>query len=833
MFRTALRNVLAHKARLLMTMLAVLLGVAFVSGTLVFTNTVSWAYTNSAQKSFTHLDVQLRAARSAGGHDTGQLLARDLLDRAAHLPGAASATGQTSGFTALAGKDGLLVGDGWATTGANYVAARHPLAEGRAPQGGGEIAIDAKTAERTGYGVGDTVRLSVSGPVLTQKVTGVFTTDDGNVAAGGTLTLFDATTAQTLFARPGHYNQIDLEARPGTSAEQLKREAADVLPSGVEALTAAELTAEQAEENAGTFRSLSQVLLACAGIALFVGVFLIVNTFTMLVAQRTGQLALLRAIGASRRQVTRSVLIEAALTGLLASVVGLAVGVGAGAAVRAWLGAGDTTLPDGPLVIGTTTVLVSLALGIGVTVLAAWLPARRAAKIPPVAAMSSVHAPATVRSLTVRTIAGGVLAALGAANVVGSTAMMEGGVWLGLGAVLLLAGVLVLTPLLSRPVIAVASPLLRQFGAVGRIAGQNAARNPRRTAVTASALTIGLTLIAGLSVIGAGADRVVHTLATSQWRADYQISMANGGPLAPDVEDKLRGLDEVTATSPRREIPAEVEGAPQIVVGFRTSDIDQLLAIDFTQGSFAPGDTAVIDEETANARGWHLGDRIHVTWPDGATDMLTLTGFYTSAFDDGLKTDISLMNPHLDRIADSEIVVKTADGPDETTRRTLEQALGDSPAIQIKDKETLTGELTGAVGLVLNILYGMLALTVVVAVLGVVNTLAMSVHERTQEIGLLRAVGLDRAGVARMIRIESVVICLFGGLLGLGLGVFLGWAIGELVATVQGIDFWTLTVPWGRLALVLAAAALVGVIAALWPARRAAKLDILAAIKAE
>ncbi len=832
MFRAALRNVLAHKARLLMTMLAVLLGVAFVSGTLVFTGTVSQAFTKSAQKSFTHIDVQLRAAKNSGDHDTGRLLDKDLLDKAGDLPGTVSATGQASGFTALAGKDGDMVGEGWATTGANYDN-HYPMAEGRAPQAEGEIAIDMKTSERTGYGVGDTVRLSVSGPVLTQEVTGVFPTDDGNVAAGGTLTLFDTATAQKLFAKPGHYNQIDLEAKPGTSEEQLKREAAKLLPHGVQALTASELTAEQADENAETFRILSQVLLACAGIALFVGVFLIVNTFTMLVAQRTRELALLRAIGASRRQVTRSVLIEAALTGLLASAAGLASGVGIGAAVRAWLAASNTMLPDGPLVIGTTTVLVALALGIGVTVLAAWPPARRAAKIPPIAAMNSVYAPPTGHSLKARNVIGGVLAAVGAALVVGSTAMTDGEAWLGLGCVLLLTGVLVLTPLLSRTVIAAASPLLRRFGAVGHIAGQNAARNPRRTAATASALTIGLTLIAGLSVVGAGAERVVHTLAASQWRADYQISMANGGSLAPDTEDKLRELDEVTATSPRREIPAEVDGAPQTVVGFRTADIDQLFTIDFTQGSFVPGETAVIDEETANARGWRLGDRLDITWPDGATEKLKLSGFYSSAFDDGLKTDISLMDPHLGRITDSEIMVKTADGPDQTTRRTLYQALGDSPAIQIKDKEALTGELTGAVGLVLNILYGMLALAVVVAVLGVVNTLAMSVHERTQEIGLLRAIGLDRTGVKRMIRTESVVICLFGGLLGLGLGVFLGWALGEMVAAMQGIDFWTTSAPWGRLALILAAAALVGVVAALWPARRAAKLDVLAAIKTE
>jgi putative ABC transport system permease protein len=838
MFRTAVRNVLAHKARLLMTMLAVLLGTAFVAGTLVFSNTVSDAYTKSAKKSFTGVDVQIRAAKDVGGGDTGRLLDEGLLRRVAALPGAESAAGEVSGFAALAGKDGKLVGAGWTTAGANYAGAagrdpRYPMTEGRPPMAAGEIALDAKTAERAGYRAGDTVRLSVGGPVLTERVTGIFTTGDGNVAAGGTLTLFDTATAQQIFAEHGRYNQIDLTVSPGTSPEQLKQQTRELLPHGVQAVTAAELTAEQAKANAASFTSLSQVLLVCAGIALFVGIFLIVNTFTMLIAQRTRELALLRAIGASRRQVTRSVLVEATAVGLVASAAGLLVGIGVGAGVRPLLSATGSKLPSGPLVISPAAILVTLALGVGVTVLAAWLPARRAAKIPPVAALSSVHAPAAARSLRVRNTIGAVLAVGGVALAGAATAMGDGKVVLALGAVALLAGVLVLTPLLSRPVIAAAGPALRRFGVAGRLAGQNAVRNPRRTAATASALTIGLTLIATLSVIGAGANRVIHTLAASNFRADYLVTMANSGPLAAGTEDKLRRLGEVTATSPRREIPAEVDGAKETIVGFRTADVGKLFDMRFTKGSFAPGNTAVVDDTTASARGWRLGDTIDVTWPDGTRGTLALTGLYDNPFDGGVKTDIGVMDPHLDHITAQQITVETSGGPSEAARRALERTLGDSPAIRVQDKQEVVRDLTGTAGIILNILYGMLALAVLIAVLGVVNTLAMSVHERTQEIGLLRAVGLDRAGVKRMVRLESVVISLFGGVLGVGLGIFLGWAVGKLAASLQGIDFWTLVLPWGRLALSLAVSALVGVVAALWPARRAAKLDVLAAIKAE
>jgi hypothetical protein len=343
--------------------------------------------------------------------------------------------------------------------------------------------------------VGDNVRLSVRGPVLNERITGIFTTDDGNVHAGGTLTLFDTATAERLFAKPGQYNQIDLETAPGASPERLRLQVGTILPYGSEAVTGAELAAEQADQNAASFTVLSQVLLACAGIALFVGSFLIVNTFTMLVAQRTKELALLRAVGASRRQVTRAVLAEAALVGLVASAAGLATGIGAGAGVRALLSAADSTLPDGPLVVDPATVVASLVIGVGVTVLAAWLPARRGAKIPPVAAMSSRHTPAAGRSLAVRNTAGAVLAATGGGLVIAATTVDDGKLWLSAGAVLLLTGVFVLTPLISRPIIAAAGPVLCRFGICGRLAGENAARNPRRTAATASALTIGLTLI--------------------------------------------------------------------------------------------------------------------------------------------------------------------------------------------------------------------------------------------------------------------------------------------------------------------------------------------------
>ncbi|MEU0459500.1 ABC transporter permease, partial [Streptomyces sp. NPDC006129] len=483
MFRTALRNVLAHKARLLMTVLAVMLGVAFVSGTLVFTNTISDAYQKSSARGFDQVDVAIQPKYRSDAAGRRPELTRAVLHDSAQVPGAGQAIGVVSGFTALAGKDGKPAGSGFESRGANYWGAkdaRYPLVGGHAPKGRGEVLIDSKTAERTGYKVGDTVRLSVDGPVLTPTISGIFTTDDGNVAAGGSLTLFDTATAQKLLAKPGTYDQIDVTAKPGVSQAALKAELDKALPRDlVDTTTGQELARQEAAQIAQSMDGLKNVLLGFAAIALFVGTFIIANTFTMLVAQRTKELALLRAVGASRRQVTRSVLIEAFVVGAVAAVTGLLAGVGIGAGLRLLMGSFGETIPDGPLVVSPGTVVTALAVGILVTMLAAWLPGRRAAKIPPVAAMSSIHAQATAKSLMLRNTLGALLSAVGVAIVLAATTMDDdsGQAPMGLGAVLLLIGVFILTPLLSRPLIAAAAPALRGFGIAGKLARENAARN--------------------------------------------------------------------------------------------------------------------------------------------------------------------------------------------------------------------------------------------------------------------------------------------------------------------------------------------------------------------
>ncbi|MEU8648390.1 FtsX-like permease family protein [Streptomyces sp. NPDC048737] len=843
MFRTALRNVLAHKARLLMTVLAVMLGVAFVSGTLVFTNTISDAYQKSSAKGFDQVDVAVTAElQEDEGDRIGRIpdLTPSLLDTSAKAPGAASAIGVVRGFTAIADKDGKLVGEGFQSQGGNYWGdkdPRYPLQEGTAPRGPGQIALDSETARRTGYEVGDTVRLSVDGPVLTPRITGVFTTDDGNVAAGGSLTLFDTATAQRLLGKPGTYHEIDVKAAAGTSQAALKAALDKALPKDlVETTTGGQLADEQAELISSQMSGLKQGLLVFAGIALFVGTFIIANTFTMLVAQRTKELALLRAVGASRRQVTRSVLVEAFVVGTVAGLTGLVAGVGIGAGLRSLMGTLGATVPDGPLVVSPGTAATALAVGVVITVLAAWLPGRRAAKIPPVAAMSSVHATASTRSLVLRNTLGALLSAAGVAVVLAATTMSgsDGQAPMGLGAVLLVIGVFVLTPLLSRPLIAAAAPVLRIFGVSGKLARQNSVRNPRRTAATASALMVGLTLITGMTVMAGSLQKSIDKMASAAIEADYVVSMANGRGLSPDVEEKLKATDGVAATSPLRNALVRIDGrTTEYVTGVTGSAIARLTDLTVADGAFrVDGGRVVVDEDTAESYGWKAGSRFSVAYEDGAKQRLTVAGVYQgNEMIRGIILDNTALTPHQDDPTDMQVMVKTSGGASDAVKDRLEKALGTNPAIKVQSRQDLSDEIAQLFTLMLNMLYGLLAMAVIVAVLGVVNTLAMSVFERSQEIGMLRAIGLDRRAVKRMVRLESLVISLFGGVLGIGLGVFFGWAAGELIGT--SMPTYELVLPWGRMAVFLALAGAVGVLAALWPARRAARLNVLTAIKSE
>nr|BEK63846.1 ABC transporter permease [Kitasatospora purpeofusca] len=853
MYRTALRNVLAHKARLLMTTLAVLLGTAFVAGTMVFTDTLASAWRAQSAQSYTDIAVTVSDHAAVGkGYDHGgkgsdrPKLTEETRRTIAALPGAAEARGVVSGFAGIADRKGALIGDGFSTTGTNYVPGadgtdpRFPLADGRGPRTSGEIALDTRTAEKGGFKLGDTVRVAVNGPVMELKLTGTLHTNDPRVESGGSLAAFDTATAQQLYLSPGQYDGIDVKAKPGTDDTALLAAVQKSFPQPdtFDVNTGRALAVEQERRIDENTKAMSTMLLVFAGISLFVGIFIIANTFTMLIAQRTKELALLRAVGASRKQITLSVLAEALLVGLAASIGGLIGGIGIAAGLQALLnGPWEANLPDGPLVIAPSTVIASLLVGVAVTVLAAWLPSLRASRIAPVAAMSSSEQPATQKSLLVRNIIGLLFAVGGALGLVGGAAS-ESVNLVGLGSGALMIGVFVLTPLLSRPVIALFAPVLRKlFGTPGKLARENAVRNPRRTAATASALTIGVTLITTLSVVGASVSKAADRAFASDIKADYAVAMDNYSMLAPEVAGQIAKTAGVTVTSVVREVPVEAvaDGDTSWLTSVDAATFDRLVDVKVVSGAADALQQGKLLASKDYAERNHLtvGSTLDITYPDGTRGSLAVGALVERNSEiGGLVAPDKVVGPHAAAGSGlKKVLVKGADGATPALKQALRDATGGNPLIGIKGEKDIKAENNRAINGVLNVMYGLLGMSVIVAILGVVNTMAMSVFERRREIGMLRAIGLDRRGVGRMVRLESLMIALFGGVVGVLLGIVTAWAAVRTIAgTLKSI---TLVVPPVQIGFFLVAAAVIGLLAAVWPALRAARLDILGAIKSE
>ena len=592
-------------------------------------------------------------------------------------------------------------------------------------------------------------------------------------------------------ARRASYDEIAVKAKDGVSDTALRAQLEKALPSdAVQTTTGTKLADDQARAIASSMSGLKQGLLVFAGIALFVGTFIIANTFTMLVAQRTKELALMRAVGASRRQVTRSVLIEAFVVGTVAAVD--RTRRGCRHRRRAALAdghAGRAPCPTDRWSITPGTVATAFAVGI-LDHHARRLAARPPGREDPAGGGDEQRArrrrPPSRWCCATRWAR----CSRGPVSPWSSrprrwTAPTARPPWAS-APYCSIIGVFILTPLLSRPLIAAAAPVLRVFGVSGKLARQNSVRNPRRTAATASALMIGLTLITGMTVMAGSLQKSIDKMAASAIEADYMVSMANGARSSPDVEKKLKQADGVTATSPMRNAHGRIDGDGRVPDRRqRRHDRRADRARRWRGRLRGRRHRIVVDEDTAKSHGWKAGSDFTVTYEDGEKQRLTVAGVYeANELISGILIDNATLDPARvgrDRPADMQVMVKTADGTSDATKDRLEKALGTNPAIKVQDKQDLSNEIAKMFTLMLNMLYGLLAMAVIVAILGVINTLAMSVFERSQEIGMLRAIGLDRKGIKRMVRLESLVISLFGAVLGIGLGVFFGWAAGELL----------------------------------------------------
>ncbi len=854
MLKVTLRGVLAHKLRLALTAAAVVLGVGFVAGTYILTDTISHSFDTLFQEVSSGVDVSVRAGSGFGEDDAGNgetarnTVPESVLPVVAGVDGVKVAEGSVIGYAQIIAPDGEAVTTGGAPTlGVNWNqnATLGPLRlrTGRAPAGPGEVAIDAGTAKAQKIDVGARVGILAQGPPEQYAVVGVAGFGEADNLAGATLAAFDTATAQRLLGKVGQYDTIDMQADEGVTAFELRSRVEEILPTacegvepdGCEALTGDQLAREGADQVQGFIGIFKTALLVFAFISLFVGAFIIVNTFSILVAQRTRELALLRALGASRRQVMTSVVIEAAAVGVVASALGVGLGILVAIGLQGLLGAFGIDLPGTGTIIQPRTIVVSMVTGSVVTVLAALGPARRASKVAPMAALTGAGTE-QVGSLTRRSIVGAIVVALGAGALsVGLFA--DGGIALvGLGAALTFVGVFLVMPLVARPMAAaIGWPLVRLTKVSGKLGRENAMRNPRRTAATAGALTIGLGLVGCVSVlassfVASGADIIEKAVA-----ADYIVSTDQFTPtISPDLARRLDERPELGAVSGIQIGPFKLDGSSQSVTAGDAETLPQLMNIEMVTGSvdaLARGEV-LVTEQAAEDKDLAVGSEIPMTFLRTGTQQFRVGGTYERNELLGsylVSTDV--FHENYTELLDFLVLAKAAPGVSPAASRQAVDAVADDfPNVKVRDQVEFKAEQKRQINMTLGLVTALLVFSIIIAFLGIINTLALSVFERTREIGLLRAVGMARRQVKAMIRAESVIISVLGAIVGLGVGLLFGLALISYFRT-QGIE--KLVIPVGSLIAYVVVAGVAGVFAAWFPARRASRLNVLDAINHE
>ncbi|WP_408899541.1 ABC transporter permease [Nocardioides sp. R1-1] len=852
MLRLTLRNLFARKVRLVMSGLSVLLGVAFLSGVLVFSNGLATTFDGIIHGSTPDGVVRAEHTESFDGGLSGQsahALTPDDVDRLAALPEVARADGDVAGFgMSLLASDGTLVGG----TGAPTLAFNHTggpnmdgerallLTSGHWPSGPGQIVLDDAAAEAGGYRLGDEVRLLAPFGTLERTAELVGTAEfNGGGTAGATLLVFSTGQAQELFLGGRDvYNQISLTAAEGVSQERLVDAAGTALPDGFEAVTGDQV-AEESQDAVGSFLGIiSTFLLVFAIIAVIVGGFIIVNTFSILVAQRTRELALLRALGAGRGQVTRSVLLEALVLAVVATTLGIGLGLLLARGLAAMFRSLGLDIASDALDLTPRAVVTGYVVGNGVTLAAAYLPARRGARVAPVAAMRTDVVPER-GSLRRRTLVGAALlvagAGLAAFGLVGAPGSDTA--WIGVGAVIWILTTAAISPVVGRPVLAMCrSAFGALFGTTGRLAGENALRDPRRTGATASALMIGLALVSTIGVLAASLNASVDDVVDEQFTADLLVQNSNFLPFSTEIGDQVAAVPGVDVVSRQQWTSARVASGPlsgrSVSVSGNDAEFARIYDLDVVAGEDAPtGAEAVLFRGLARELGLTVGDTLDLGFQGGTTLRLTVAGIV-----EAVETTSEVSVP-LDQLTaagvlrqDSTLSVLIDPSADPAeVRDAVDAAAASAPIVGVFDKEGFADQIRDQVNQLLFIIYGLLTLAIVIAVIGIVNTLGLSVIERTREIGLLRAVGMSRAKVRRMVTLESVAIAVLGAVLGMGLGVL----IGVLLQRSLSDDLSSLGLPLGQLAAFLVVAVVVGVLAAVVPAVRASRLDVLDAIATE
>ncbi len=839
MLRTTVKGILAHKVRLALTAVSIVLGVAFVAGTFVLTDTIKNTYDGIVVDTYEGVDAAVRTESSFDTQTAREPVPESLIARIESVDGVADARGILWGDAQIVDAEGRAVRNGDAATlgtawGGNDTISPLSVREGREPTGPGEIAVDARTYREHDLRLGDAVRVITVTGSHTYTVVGVSGFAGGDDLAGATVVSWALPDAQDALDRIGRFDSIQVEAAPGVSETALQASLASVLPDNFEAVTGSDLVDEESEGFASELAFFNVFLLTFGFVALFVGAFIIYNTFSIIVTQRTRELALIRALGASPRQVRMSVLVESVIVGGFASLVGLALGVLVANGLTSLLGSFGVEVPAGDLLVADRTIVASLLMGTVVTVLSAVGPARKASKVAPLAAMQAVSASARTGSMR-RTVAGLVLTLAGVAGVVAG--LGDGGIALvGLGALGTFIGVGMLAPMISRPAAAlIGAPLRRLGGVAGGLARQNAMRSARRTASTASALMIGLALVAMSLILAASVTESVGGQIERQGVAPYLVRN-DQFEFSPALIEAFDGLPEIGKAYAVSFVQIHVDGATKDASAIDPVALDPdgafpALSLGTTQGdvqALVDGGIAVQADEAAD-QGWMLGDVLDVEFPDGPAPQTIDVIYEESGATGNYLIAESTAIEHYAELPASYGMIVPATGAELSAARDAAQRIVDTeyPGVEVLTLAQFADAQEAEINSLLGLITVLLGLAIVIALLGVANTLALSIFERTREIGLLRAVGMTRRQLRQMVRFEAAIIATFGALLGLSIGVFFGTAFVRALSG-QGID--RLVVPGGSLAVLVAITTVLGIVAAIVPARKAARMNVLSAI---
>jgi putative ABC transport system permease protein len=839
MRNVTLKGVLARKLRLALTALAVVLGVTFVSGTLVLGDTLNRTFDNLIGNVYQHVSFEIRG-KAVFGSGTGGVddttnrrpVPQAVAAAVRKIPGVAFDYGSVEGYAQFV-KDGDSIGNGGSQAlgfsfDPNPKLSALRLVAGRAPVNGSEVVMDEHTARANHFQIGQRVEILLPGHPQTFTITGIVTFGSASTLVGTTLAGFYLPTAQRLFDLQGHYDAINVLADQGADNVKLQQAIARTLPAGVQVVSGQTVASQVTNTINSDLSFLSTALLVFAFISLFVGGFTIFNTFSITVGQRTRELALLRVVGASRQQLFRSVLAEAAVVGLFASLVGLGLGVLAAVGLKALLGSFGLTLPPAPLIFEARTAIVAIVVGVGVTMISAIGPARRALAIPPVAALTE-HSEDAPESLRGRAMAGGGVALVGLVALLGGLSGASIGL-VGFGTLTIFIAAGLLAPLVARPVAGTLGRLpARALGTAGQLGRENAMRNPRRTAQTAAALMVGLALVSTIAVLGASLSQSATSNVDSAVRANYIIG--GSGVVSKTVSPAIQRLPGVVAVATVYKGQFEFEGSLEGLVATSAANTSATVRLSMTAGragaALAAGEM-LVDTTTASSDNLHVGSLVPVTFAQTGATHLRIGGiFKPNDLVGSYVVGDQVFLANFDNPVPNAMLVRTSDGATPGFTRLLNRTLAAYANLSIQTREQFEQQQQRNVNKLLGLVYVLLALAVVIALIGIVNTLMLSVFERTREIGLLRAVGMEREQVRSMVRAEAVIIALFGAVIGIVIGTGLGVALTDSLRKTGVGD---IVVPYGRLVVFFVIAGLLGLGAAGWPARRAAKLDVLEAI---